>query len=319
MGKYYTIKGEEVPLPESPNFISLGKKGSIEKVSTRFSENDTFGEEEITSEVIRNLKLSIKDFFAPLREKEGRSNFKVAALISTLLSVPFIKWLGLNEPFVRGWRLEVVKQVALDAENPVPPSSSNTVFRYFFKGLFLIISRTIYFLPFVIITFLSGMGILGFISELFSYIMENFIGTSKVSLIEFLIEKLIIDAGKDFLIKLVLLGFYVVFVWPIYRIIMIHYALGIYREGAFFSISKIRAAVGMFKRHASVIYGVYALVISVDVIMIISSFIFTVFPLSLVSWIFLPTVFLIFRHWVKGHAYGILGKYLIANDEIQLS
>ena len=179
--------------------------------------------------------------------------------------------------------------------------------------------------PLIIVAFLSGIKMLNLIKEVAFYLWDVFQGVDSMGLGKFIAIKVIPQAGVEIVIQLVLLGFYVVFVWPVYRIIMIQYALKLTNGFGFLDIQVIKKSIKIFREHASKVYGIYGFVVALDVFVSWFATIVTLFTFGL-FWLIAPIYYLLLRYWVKGFAYGVLGRKLIEagaldpkNDHQQLN
>lgn len=251
----------------------------------------------------KHIRTQLSLIIRPFTNVVALGYFGIIAFISIVLS---FLW-KLNEPLVRGWRLQVVKNVALKKPQLIPSPRPDLLLKYYWKGLVLIFSRTVYFLPLVIVVFLSGAKMLGIAKEVAFFLWDKAMNSDDLGIGAFFIKKVLPQFGVEVIIQLVVLALYVILVWPIYRIIMVSYALGKSRGWSFFSMTQIKKAIAIFKNHSALIYGVYGFVLSVDVF--VTWFSWTV------GWVFffiMPLFVLFARHWVKGYAYGILGRKLIA-------
>lgn len=316
MDKRYSIEAEAIDPSLTTNeqiSIVLKKADRVERKALDSTE-DTFGIPTEEYSIWSKIKWGINFIFAPLRKPQGMTNFGlflvfvyVLALIRKIL---FFLPLPIREPFLRGWRLEVVRKVALNEKNLVPGLRPDLLIKYFIKGLVLMVMRYLYFIPLVVIAFLSGLKIIKLVKEIGFYLWDVWQDTNSMGIGEFLGVKVLPQAGVEILIQLVVLGFYMVFVWPIYRIIMIQYALRLTNGFGFLNPQVIRRSIKIFRKHAFEVYGIYGFVVALDVFVGWVSTVATFFTFGL-FWLIAPLYYLLLRYWVKGFAYGILGQRLV--------
>lgn len=301
MKKLYVIEGVEKQNTEHENHvIYLSSKDRVE-VLDDLKSGDVFGLKEDVDALKSNLREEWMNLIAPLRTTSGRSNF----LLISVLSIIMFK---LNEPYNRGWRLFVVKNIALNTPDPVPGISYS--FRYFSKGFALMFCRFIYFLPLLIIVFLSSGNLLNIAEDLAFYVWDNITNADQLAFVDFFVMKVLPQFGIEVVIHLITLSIYVILIWPIYRIIMIKYALEQVSFLGFFSFKEIKSAISIFKKNASLVYGVFAFSLSVDVIISICAQFISIVTFGLFFWL-MPIYYIFFRHWIKGYAYGRLGRELL--------
>ncbi|MCB9304803.1 MAG: hypothetical protein H6566_29595 [Lewinellaceae bacterium] len=278
------------------------------------SDEGEFGVLTDNNTIWEEIKNGLKFIFAPIQKPQGITNFAFFALfvyfLAIIRKVLFFIPIPIRAPFLRGWRFEVVRRIALNKKTAVPGLRPDLVFKYFLKGLVLMFMRYIYFIPLIIVAFLSGMKMLNLIKEVAFYLWDVYQGADSMGIGKFIAVKVIPQAGVEIVIQLVLLGFYVVFVWPIYRIIMIQYALNLTNGFGFLDIQVIKKSIKIFREHASKVYGIYGFVVALDVFVSWFATIVTLFTFGL-FWLIAPIYYLILRYWIKGFAYGILGRRLI--------
>lgn len=317
MNTRYCIDAESIdPNGQNDNILSvdLQKKDHIEHFSRLTDDTKIFGIEGEGSKFWTHIKTELDNLIAPLKSSIGFRNFGLFAIINTIVSFFF----KLNEPLVRGWRLNTVRHIALDKKSPVPTLRPDQLVKYYLQGLVLIVMRVIYFLPLLIIALLSGQKILNLVKELFFYFWDKFIGADTLSFAALLSQKIIPQAGIEILIQIVVLGFYTIFIWPIYRLIMIQYALKLTGPMGFLNPAVIKRTIGIFKKHAKDVYGIYGFTVAVDVFIVWLARFIRIFTFGL-GFLIMPTFYLTLRHWVKGYSYGLLGKKLIESGAISVN
>lgn len=311
MKKIYIVKG--IDIGEEGSLITPQIPGQIVKVEriAEKGEEDLFSTPDENSRLFQYIYQEGLKLMRPLTRGIGLVNFIVMLILNSVLSFFF----KINEPLIRGWRLNIIRRVALNEPVQVPSWRPDHLIVYFLKGWVLIISRTIYFLPAMIIVYLSGFQLFDVLKELFFFIRDKFLNADNMGYVEFLLQKILPQFGIEVLIHLVVLLLYVVFVWPIYRIITIKYALKKCSGAGFFSVKQIYSAIQIFRKNAAPIYGVYAFVLSIDVITILVINGLTAATLGAFSLV-APAVSLLMRFWIKGYAYGILGRTLIQKSAL---
>lgn len=302
----------------TPEIINLTSKDLLEE-RVEHQEPDVFGVPGEGNSIFPWIRQGIKFIFAPVLHPLGMSKFGIFAIFVYFITIlkKLLFFLPIpKEPFLRGWRLEVVRRVALGTKNPVPGMRPDLIFRYFYKGLVLIIMRYIYFFPLLIVGVLSGAKMLNIVKELVFYLYDKVTKVDSMGFAEFLSAKVIPQAGIEILIQLVMIGLYVVLVWPVYRLIMIQYALKLTNGFGFLDPEVIRRNIGIFRQHTLEVYGIYGFVVALDVFVGWFATVAPFFTLG-IFWLISPIYYLLMRHWVKGFAYGILGKRLIAAGTLQ--
>lgn len=308
MKRIYKIKGSSSSAEENEGYLYLlKKKDYFKKSGGKNVDEDVFRREDFESDFWPHINNELRKIISPYLNSPGIIRFLIIAIISVILN--FI-W-KLNEPLVRGWRLQVVKNLALGSTDSIPSSKLDQLFKYYKKGLVLMFSRFVYFLPVIIIGLLSGGRMLGLVKETLIFFWDKFINAEDLGILEFLFKKVIPQFGIEIIIQLIVLTLYGVLIWPIYRIIMIRYAIGNCRGWDFFSLKTIKDAAMIFKNNAGIIYGIYAFVLAIDVF--VAWFSWTLGWLLL---IIMPVFILFARHWVKGYSYGVLGQELIKRGAI---
>lgn len=310
MPKLYVITGTKVTAPTDVQTFSLRRKDRLEATQENLESDFT---DRKPSGLQDDLRALLREVFAPLNKREGSRNLLWVAIVNSLLAMSYF----LNEPLVRGWRLEVVKRIATDSAQLVPSSRLHMQFKYFRKGLVLIVARTIYFLPLLIVGILSGAQMLDIIKEVAFFLWDKWVNADSISYIEFLYKKVLPQFGTEVVIQLVLLTLYLVFVWPIYRVIAIKYALGSCKGWSFFLPQEFWKAVGIVRKNASAVYGIYAIVQSIHTIMTLLGGFISALTFGL-TFFLMPTFYMVMRSWLKGYAYGILAKKLLERGAIIL-
>ncbi len=315
MAKNYIIKASaHVGEANLPIHIEWKSGNKIEREYNSGGKKDQFGDSDVQEDFRQLIAVGTQKAFAPLSKQAGIT--LVIILVYNLISwIPIVKGI-LLEPLARGWRLEIVRRVALDEEHKMPSLRVDSLLMYFLRGLVLIISRYVYFIPLIIISLLSAWRVLNLATTLLFLLIQAIVGWAEYNeVLNYTLGTLLPQLGVEILIELVLLSFYVILIWPIYRIIMVQFALKKSPWYGFFSPAQIRKAFKVFRKNASSIYGIYGLVVSVDVVIsyLKWTLIISTFGLAL---ILSPTIDLIFRHWIKGYAYGMLGKELIQRDQL---
>lgn len=310
MGEIYILKGTDNG--DKGDLIASipGQVIKVERIDEKKQE-DLFATPEENTDLFIYIYQELAKLSRPLTKGIGLVNFIVMLILNNVLAFIF----KINEPLVRGWRLDIIRRVALNEPVQVPSWRPDHLIGYFFKGWVLIVSRTIYFLPAIIIVYLSGFQLFDVLKELYFFLRDKFLNADNMGYAEFILQKILPQFGIEVLIHLVVLLLYVIFVWPIYRIITIKYALKKCSGGGFFSVKQIYSAIQIFRKNAASIYGVYAFVLSIDVVTILvinGLTAATIGAFALVA----PAVSLLMRFWIKGYAYGILGRTLIQNSAL---
>ncbi len=328
MAKLFNLKliKTQQELVTNINF-RLGKDDLLErKMETNY--DDQFAHDNESPSLVGYVKQSLKKLISPTLSNDGPSRFIIITVLlyiysffkKLLMFLPIINFFVaafhylIKRPFLRGWRLEVVRNVALESDTKIPSIRPDKLLKYTYKGFALFMMRSIYFLPVVIISFLSGPDIITFVREAISYFWEE--GAAQRGPMGFIVGFVIPQIAMDMLVQLVLTGLYALFVWPVYRIIMIQYAVGEVRGGAFLNSDAVKKGIAIFRRNAREVYGIYGFVLALDIFMIWGATVLTAVTVGLFSIFVAPLYYLFFRFWVKGYAYGKLGQVLIRKGEI---
>lgn len=318
MSSRYLISAEAIEpdvLDENALKLNSNHKYFIEYSAEDNSEVELYAIPEESEAFWAYLKMQVLKVLQPLKTTKGQQNFIIFAVIYTFSALVFFIKRILKSPLERGWRLEVVRLIASKAENPVPSISPDKLIGYWVRGVVLVVMRFIYFLPLFIIAALSGGKMFNLLKEIAFYIWDVFVGADQLSFTAFMLQKVIPQAGIEIIIQLVVLALYGVFVWPIYRLIMVQYALKLSSWSGFLSIKMVKKNIEIFKRNATLIYGVYGFSLAIDAVILIGAKVISIFSFGLLFFI-IPVFHLVLRHWVKGYAYGYLGQKLLASNEI---
>lgn len=262
-----------------------------------------------------SVRRGVGQLMSPIIRSPNVGKFIVIAIIRMVTSIPIIRKLAkpFMSPLLRGWRLEVVRRVALNLDRVAPSVDIGSLVKYFIKGIVLSWMRWIYFLPLIIVTFLMSLGNLKLLKEIFYFVWDKWWNAESMGYVEYFAVKVLPQAGIDFIIELILVGFYVLLVWPIYRLIMIQYALRLTSWSDFLNLRVIKNSIALFYQHSSLIYGIYGLIVVLDIVVFWVASILFVSTVGLILF-FLPIYYLFFRYWIKGYAYGLIGQRLIDSN-----
>lgn len=309
--KKYVLDAVEVASQGA--FVDLALEGkdllyAVEGPARRPS--DTFS----TPEEYYDLRAHFAREWAALIRPFGKSAnlfaYLVVAVIGTCMT-----FTGLTYFLYRGWRLDVVRRIGGGVQQEIPPVDINSSFRYLGKGIVLAFWRGVYFVPLIICAYFSSLKVLRMLLDVVYFVIER-IGNADASFVNFVVVKIIPQFTINALVTLIALALYAVFVWPVYRILMMRYALGNMSGTGFIKLADISRAWGVFRRNAPDVYGVYGFAMAVDV----ASFLFFN-TLGLLSFGFLfvlvPIANLFFRFWLKGYAYGRLAQRLVQRGELE--
>ena len=288
----------------------------IHKLETEIDVAEFAGEHE-SQQLQAYARKKIKEIFAPIRKSESVGKVGLMAVISTILSGILVFLIWLNGILIRGWRLEIVRKVGLNHTSYVPSLHLMDIFNYLKKGLVLMVMRGIYFFPHFFFIWLNSQSYYVKLKDIIFWIWEKALGREEQSFLEYLMVEVFPEFTVDLVMQFVILVLYMIIVWPIYRITMIKYALGSIRGYQFLSPSVLRDSAHIYRTAAADVLGIYFFTFMVDFFITITSVLIRPVLLFLGGFI-LPTYKLIFRHWPKGYAYGILAQKLIAKGLIKI-
>lgn len=313
------------------NYIVTGSEKESEEgdVNLYLDDNDRFEKITQPAAVHDYPEASIKEpslwqYFAdrirrvsePLWHKKSRGDVLGMLAVSWFVSV--LTWLANFDAILgRGWRLEVVKKLSLGDDKVVPDFSLSSILGYFANGIILLFARTFYFIPMILFALLSGYKFVKIAWKLAVFIYDKAVVGTDASWSEFFFYKVLPQATAELLVQFLFVTLYTMLVWPVYRILMIQYAVGEIKWTGFFSINQFKRSAGIFRRNASSVYAVYAFMLSLQIALY-----FILKPIDWVSFgfadrTFLPIVYVIFWYWPIGYAYGVLGRTLIQRGEIR--
>lgn len=319
MARFYTIIGDETEPRQDRLNLKLEGKDKIERIvdqNTIISDQvppvlDLGAEETLWSYFSQRVQL----LTTPILASENRLNLLKASVTSWLLSI--ITWLAdFDAIFGRGWRLEVVRRVALGEKRSVPDMSFALFVQYLIKGFVLFLARRLYYLPMVIFLTISGLKFLRLAYKIGVFVWNNVYWGEGASWSEFFLNQVLPQTGFELVFQFFFQTLYLMLAWPIYRIIMIQYAVGEVGWSGFFSIRAFRKAAGIFRRNATTVFAIYAMMLSLQVAPFILFKLINISTFGFADKSFLPVIMLLAWYWPIGYAYGILGRKLINAGEI---
>lgn len=263
-----------------------------------------------------HITSELKKMYAPFKKK---TNLVIAGGFGVVLT--FLKYLfffGIfTAPILRGWRFDIVRRIGLGLPS-VPNLLPHSIFRYFKKGLVLIIMRAIYFLPHLIFIAISSKKMLFQIVEVGKWMFNKFWTGHEDKILDYLIS-LIPEMAYDLMMQLVMFTLYMIIIWPIYRITMVKYALGLIRGTGFLNKKVFMDSVSIFRKAAPMVLGIYFWCVLVDLLTALILFLLIFIPV--IGWLalfFTPLILLFIKHWPKGYAYGLLARRLIEQNHLSV-
>ncbi len=319
MAKFYTIIGEEInPRQDSLN-LKLEGKDKIERITDSPAHTATSSYQRVKpkeeSSLWRFFTTRLHRLTQPLFSQKNSLSLIKISLASWLISIITLM-ADLDAILGRGWRLEVVRRIALEEEKSIPDFSFSLLFQYLIKGFVLFLARRLYYLPMIIFLFISGLKFAKLAYKVGVFLWNNVFWGEGASWSEFFLYQVLPQTGFELLFQFFFQTLYLMLAWPIYRIIMIKYAVGEVEWNGFFSISEFRKAAGIFRRNAATVFSIYALMISLQVAPTIFYKIIDLSTFGFADKTFLPILLIFTWYWPIGYAYGILGRKLIAAGEI---
>lgn len=319
MAKFYTIIGDETDPRQDRLNLKLEGNDKIERIvdPEKISANPAFQQSSPPKEktLWSYFSQRISRLTKPLLDRKNSLDLIKASFASWLISV--ITWLAdFDALFGRGWRLEVVRRIAVGEERGIPEMSFPFLFQYLIKGFVLFLARRLYYLPMIIFLFISGLKFARLAYKIGVFLWNNVFWGEGASWSEFFLYQVLPQTGIELLIQFFFQTLYLMLVWPIYRIIMIKYAVGEVAWSGFFSISEFRKSAGIFRRNATTVFAIYALMLSLQVAPFILFKLINISTFGFADKSFLPIIKLLAWYWPIGYAYGILGRKLIAAGEI---
>lgn len=258
----------------------------------------------------QHVRQEIGKMFAPF--KKGTNLLLVLGLG---IALNFLQWaLFVNTPIARGWRLDIVRRMGEGSARIVPNLMPLSIWRYFRKGLVLIVMRGLYFLPHALFLFLSSNQFFLKLKDIVLWGFEKWRGKEEEAIVDYILRT-IPEFAFDLMLQFVVVLLYLVLVWPVYRITMIKYAMGQIRGSGFLSPVVLMDSIRIYTKESALILGIYFFTLLTDFLVALIIFILVSISLGFIGFI-LPMLVLLIQHWPKGYAYGVLAHQLIQKGYI---
>lgn len=296
------------------NSYESQKRFTIHRLETEVDVTD-FSVANEDQQLLAYVKRKWKEIFAPIKRSESFGKILIISILYTLRIFVLIR-----DMLKRGWRLEIVRRVGLKQEDYVPNSDFTDLLKYLKEGLVLIIMRSIYFLPHLIFISFTSSRLFSTAKNLFFWIFQRFLNGKQQGIIEYFLTEVIPELTFDLIMQFVILTLYMIIIWPIYRITMIKYALGIIKGRQFLSFTVFKDSAKIYRSASDEVLGIYFFTFFVDFfVFVLLTFVIFIPVLGILVFLFMnPTINLLFRHWPKGYAYGILAQKFIEKGLISL-
>ncbi|MEZ4773700.1 MAG: hypothetical protein R3D00_11005 [Bacteroidia bacterium] len=249
------------------------------------------------------FKMTIRQGYEHLRKPFSTSGNLSQAIVMALLSWVFTFMAMINTIFLRGWRLEIVKNMALSNGEKTIPETIPNLFTFFRRGLVLIVMRAIYFLPHLLVLTIVTPQLFNLFIDFFWWVWDIITGDKK-TILEFLIAK-IPEVMVSVIIEFVMVLLYFLIVWPIYRINMIKYAQGLIRGYQFLSPGQIRHSIMVYRENADLVLGICFFYLCINFFCVVSLSLLTTFTFG-AAYVAVPFLLVFIRHWPIAYAYGWL-------------
>ena len=244
----------------------------------------------------------------PFKQKDWLSRMWLISVLGVVFT-PFVEII-----ILRGWRVELVRRIALKEDSILPRSLPQDVLKYFVHGIKLWLITGLYILfPIILFKILGINPLMQFWKELVSFVAELWQrmrgGGSGVPLDQFLWQSF-----KAIAYELMIQNAWLLFYYPYYRTATIRYAI----------TNKFR------KSHLSVLRNIRFMIINVldFIMMVINQFIdkLILYLIGIIINIVLTpfvgvfvVIFLAYAaYWTSGYEYGMLAQKMIKQDYPQL-
>lgn len=226
------------------------------------------------------------------------------------IALNFLQWaIQLNAPLARGWRLDIVRRMGEGSARIVPNLLPLSIWRYFRKGLVLIVMRALYFLPHAVFIFLSSNQFFLKLKDIALWGFSKMRGKEEEAIVDYLLRTLP-EFAFELMLQFVVVLLYMVLVWPIYRITMIKYAMGQIRGYDFLNPAVFRDSARIYTKDPANVLGVYFFTLLIDFVVTLIIFMLVSASLGFIGLV-LPMIVLFLQHWPKGYAYGMLARQLV--------
>ncbi|MCB0370431.1 MAG: DUF4013 domain-containing protein [Bdellovibrionales bacterium] len=244
---------------------------------------------------------------------------KKGASRSKLLSLSFVYTLlipsGVAIFFIRGWRFGIVKRmIKSDPSQAISPNlnSLHDLGTFIRDGIRLFGAKALYDLPKLLILVAIGYDHIELIIDWIYFFLTKVPGMGDY---QSLAETSMIKFSTTLLIQLIFFMIASFLITPAFKISMIKYANGNISYAGFFSIKEIKDSYRIYQRYKTRTLTAYIWDVFVTGLSTIIGFILMIlFPF--IIWLAIPLYKLVFKHWPKAYAYGMLARRLAVNGEI---
>lgn len=249
----------------------------------------------------------------PLSDSASRSR-----VWQTLLVYVFLSPSRISTFFIRGWRLDIIRNMILSTQTttgiaPVVNRLSN-IGEDIKQGAVLIGLKLIYDLPKILILTAVGYHYIEFILDWLTFIFGNAFGTSSTTF-DSMMNDTQFKVSLAFFFQALFVVIYSFFVTPMFKINEIKYAKGNIELKDFFKVEEIIDSYKKYKKYKMSTLQVYIW----DLLVTGGSWVFGFFLMIFFPWLYFivnPFYKLLFKHWPKAYGYGLLGRKMEANGDI---
>jgi hypothetical protein len=231
----------------------------------------------------------------PFKEKDWKSKMWLIPLLGVFLT-PFIELLVL-----RGWRVELVRNIGLNEERILPKAGLTEVIKYAFHGVKLYLITAIYLIVPIIVFKYFGINpfrqLIAEVGNIFSYLWDNNTGLSWTTLLWGSFWAIM----KELFIKNVWLVFY----YPYYRTATIRYALtGKFRNSHLAFLANVKFIIRNIIDFIVMVVNQIADFIILFFINAVINIILTPF----IGYFLAPLIFFYAGFWTSGYEYGQIAR-----------
>ncbi|WP_020538844.1 hypothetical protein [Lewinella cohaerens] len=309
-------------------FVDLSNERAKELEGKRIIvTNPPGGAEALALDIQEVEEIPLQGFKIPLNEISKLKNALIVPLSDsasrrrvwqTLLVYVFLSPSRISTFFIRGWRLDIIRNMILSTQKvtgiaPTVNRLSN-IGGNIKQGAVLIGLKLVYDLPKILILTAVGYHYIEFILDWLTFIFGNAIGSSSATF-DSMIDDTQFKVSLAFSFQVLFILIYSFFVTPMFKINEIKYAKGNIELKDFFKAEEIIDSYKKYKKYKMSTLQVYIW----DLLVTGASWFFGFFLVIFFPWLYFiinPLYKLLFKHWPKAYGYGLLGKKMEANGDI---
>lgn len=214
-------------------------------------------------------------------------------------ALPIIAYIPIADfILLRGWRLELVRRMARNEENFLPPVHSPMHYIKFMKNGIILWMMTFLYLgvPFVII-FSTGTGYWGGLFEIVKWVYYSLFSTTPVAPL----SEILTENSKNALFRLGIEGVWLILSAPLYRAAMIRFAF----THSIFSFFNVISNIQFLFKQRNLFLKTYVFSLVFNVLSLAATFLLTITGIGIV---FIPLIVLIVYYYSTGYEYGHLAQ-----------